>query len=153
MGTYRDPGSCCWSFCGDTQSIILWDILSEGEMLRGWELPNCADAETKRKIRWLTFQGIIMLAFYLYQYWNTCMILIGKIKARGPSSVEKAFYIFLFLKLDVCVCSDPVLHQVSLLKIGILTNSLSFSADVLSAPQLHPTCFHAVQHCSCLKRS
>lgn len=56
----------------------------------GVEYSQSDNAETKRKIRWLTFQGIIMLTFYLhvYQYWNTCMILIHKIKARGPSSPD-----------------------------------------------------------------
>lgn len=43
-------------------------------------------AETKGKIRWLSFQGIVMLIFYLYQYWVACMILISQIKARWPSS-------------------------------------------------------------------
>lgn len=120
-----------------------------------------------------------MWIFYLYQYWVACMILISQIKARWPSSAHLScdaiitpydFWIMwiasaarkyilygcLLISLFVCVCVlwPCASLGLCLLQTVILSNGLSLSADVLSsAPQLHPTCFHAVRQCSSLKRS
>lgn len=67
---------------------------------------------------------------------------------------EKTFYmaVCLFLHVYACVCVLWACASLGLCQLRtvvcrtvILSNGLSLPADVLfSAPQLHPTCFHAV---------
>lgn len=78
------------------------------------------------------FHGDIYINIEIYAW-----LQFIKIKAIGPLSLDlscnskaiwllnsaegkwwKRHFIFLFLKLDVCVCADPVLHQVSAENLG-----------------------------------
>lgn len=67
---------------------------------------------------------------------------------------EKTLYMAVISHVCVCVlgaCASLGLCQLKTVvcRTVILSNGLSLPADVLvSAPQLHPTCFHAVRQCS-----
>ncbi len=152
-----------WSHANLT--IILWDILSEGQTVCEFPHWPCRNKRAKQVVS------------YLYQYWVTGVILMSRIKNPSPhlkwtrnkrtksklvlnnvesKSCKRRHFMCTHVCVCVCVCllsacASPGLCQIRTVvcRTVILSNGLSLPADVLfSAPQLHPTCFHAVRQCS-----
>lgn len=146
----------------------------------GWMGTPELTLQKQKKENQVVFQGNGLLTFHLFYCWATCLILISQIKEGRASSphlsceamlkpvdfcIKRAAsalrqdilydfmrsnaHFFIVCVLRACVSASLCLH-----KTMILSNGLSLTAHVLvSAPQLHSTCFHAVWQHSSLKRS